>query len=553
MTIAKKMAMLVLSGLLGIGMLVAVGQSEMGKVYDAVNYTNINVVPSFIVLGDSFAALAELRARFLLSISPLSEAQRAQLESKMMEDESKVLAELKKYEPLIADQRDRELLEGCRSTYAAWKVLREKGLVMARQGKSAEAINFVLANQQIVDRVWNAFEDHRQYNVVLSTKNAEAGTAVKGTATTVLFLIGGGTFLVVSLLGFFVARGITSGLAHAVRIADGLAGGDLTQKMEDVTAKDEIGQLMRSMQAMIEKLSEVVADVTSGADALASASEQVSATSQNLAQASSEQAASAEQTSSSIEQMTASIAQNTENAKVTDGMATKASKEASDGGEAVRATVTAMKQIAQKIGIIDDIAYQTNLLALNAAIEAARAGQHGKGFAVVAAEVRKLAERSQVAAQEIGTVASNSVELAERAGELLTQMVPSIKKTSDLVQEIAAASQEQASGVGQINSAVSQLSQTTQQNASSSEELASTAETMSAQAENLQTVMAFFRIDGASSRGRMPKNLARKSAPPKSSNKRGQGGGKASSNGIEVISALPEPNEAPNEAHFAKY
>jgi methyl-accepting chemotaxis protein len=186
-------------------------------------------------------------------------------------------------------------------------------------------------------------------------------------------------------------------------------------------------------------------------------------------------------------------------------MATKASSEATEGGEAVKATVAAMKQIAQKIVIIDDIAYQTNLLALNAAIEAARAGEHGKGFAVVAAEVRKLAERSQVAAQEIGAVASSSVELAETAGHLLDQMVPNIKKTSDLVQEITAASEEQSSGVSQINSAVSQLSQTTQQNASSSEELAATAEEMSSQAEQLQQAMSFFRLsDHASVRSHPP-------------------------------------------------
>jgi methyl-accepting chemotaxis protein len=177
-------------------------------------------------------------------------------------------------------------------------------------------------------------------------------------------------------------------------------------------------------------------------------------------------------------------------------MASKAAKDAADGGESVNATVAAMKQIAKKIGIIDDIAAQTNLLALNAAIEAARAGEHGKGFAVVAAEVRKLAERSQVAAQEIGEVASSSVELAEKAGKLLEQMVPTIRKTADLVQEISAASSEQSSGVGQINSAVSQLNQTTQQNASSSEELAATSEEMSSQAEQLQQTMSFFKLDG---------------------------------------------------------
>jgi methyl-accepting chemotaxis protein len=200
-------------------------------------------------------------------------------------------------------------------------------------------------------------------------------------------------------------------------------------------------------------------------------------------------------------------------------MASKAAQDAADGGESVNATVAAMKEIAKKIGIIDDIAAQTNLLALNAAIEAARAGEHGKGFAVVAAEVRKLAERSQVAAQEIGEVASSSVELAEKAGKLLEQMVPTIRKTADLVQEISAASSEQSSGVGQINSAVGQLNQTTQQNASSSEELAATSEEMSSQAEQLQHTMSFFKLDGQSSGGMSApaprKSPARKLQSPK--------------------------------------
>ena len=317
-----------------------------------------------------------------------------------------------------------------------------------------------------------------------------------------------------TVCGFVITRAITRPLHAAVAAADALAAGDLGVKIE-VGSKDETGQLLAAMQKMVGKLSQVVSEVKGGADALSSASEQVSSTAQSLSQASSEQAAGVEQTSASLEQMTASIAQNTENAKVTDTMATKAAREAAEGGEAVKATVTAMKSIAQKIGIIDDIAYQTNLLALNAAIEAARAGEHGKGFAVVAAEVRKLAERSQVAAQEIGTVASSSVELAEKAGRLLDEMVPSIKKTSDLVQEIAAGSQEQSAGVGQINAAVGQLSQTTQQNASSSEELAATAEEMSAQAQQLQQLMSFFRLEAAvaTSAGlRAQPSVARKAA-----------------------------------------
>ena len=296
-----------------------------------------------------------------------------------------------------------------------------------------------------------------------------------------------------------------------VRVMGAMAQGDLTQTIVK-PYQGSFGEMKEYVNDTVAKLSAVVAEVNSGAEALAGASEEVSATAQSLSQAASEQAAGVEETSASMEQMTASISQNTENAKVTDGMATKAATEATEGGEAVRATVVAMKQIAQKIGIIDDIAYQTNLLALNAAIEAARAGEHGKGFAVVAAEVRKLAERSQVAAQEIGTVASSSVELAEKAGRLLDTIVPNIRKTSDLVQEITAASEEQSSGVSQINVAVNQLSQTTQQNASSSEELAATAEEMSSQAEQLQQTMAFFRLGAVPAQRPAPAPAARKPA-----------------------------------------
>ncbi len=278
------------------------------------------------------------------------------------------------------------------------------------------------------------------------------------------------------------------------RIMSAIEQGDLTQNIVN-DYQGDFKALKEAVNNTVAKLSDTITQVRTAADALTNASGQVSATAQSLSQSSSEQAASVEESSASVEQMSASINQNAENAKVTDNMASKAAVEATEGGDAVKNTVDAMKKIAQKIGIIDDIAYQTNLLALNAAIEAARAGEHGKGFAVVAAEVRKLAERSQVAAQEIGGLAGDSVGLAERAGHLLDEIVPSIRKTSDLVQEIASASQEQSSGVAQINNAMNQLNQATQQNASASEELAATAEELGGQAEQLQQLMQFFTID----------------------------------------------------------
>lgn len=249
-----------------------------------------------------------------------------------------------------------------------------------------------------------------------------------------------------------------------------------------------------SVNATISSLATVITDVRSNADSLSQASTEVSSTAQSLAQGASEQAASVEETSAAVEEMNASIAQNAQNADVTESMSTKAAKEAEEGGRAVEDTVHAMKQIASKIGIVDDIAYQTNLLALNAAIEAARAGEHGKGFAVVAAEVRKLAERSQVAAQEISELASDSVQKAERAGALLAEIVPAINKTADLVQEISAASNEQSTGVEQINESMNQVTDATQQNASASEELASTAEEMSGQAELLMQLVSYFQM-----------------------------------------------------------
>ncbi len=360
-----------------------------------------------------------------------------------------------------------------------------------------EFVPLTLALEQQAARLAKSKEEHA------AATNEESAALYADTRLQLIILV------LVSIavgigLGVLITRNLTRQLggepAYASDIMKTVADGNLAVEIQ-LRAGDQ-SSLLHALSELVARQAETIRQVRESADALASASEQVAATAQSLSQGASEQSAAVEETSASIEQMSASVNQNSENARVTDGIATQTSREAAEGGDAVRQTVEAMRKIADRISIIDDIAYQTNLLALNAAIEAARAGAHGRGFAVVATEVRKLAERSQVAAQEIGGVANESLKVAGRAGEVLQTLVPSIQKTSDLVQEIAAASSEQASGIAQINTAMSQLSQTTQQTASASEELAATSEEMSGQAQALQESMAFFRLRGGAPAGR---------------------------------------------------
>jgi methyl-accepting chemotaxis protein len=299
------------------------------------------------------------------------------------------------------------------------------------------------------------------------------------------------------LFAFLATRSVTvpvGALAtHLSSLATG--GGDLTKRIT-VHSSDEVGQIGVSLNGFLEKLEKIIMEVKGGASSISSAAQQVSSSSSSLSQGTSEQAASVEETTSSLEEMSASITQNSDNSRQMEQAAAKGAREAEESAKAVKQTVSAMKAITDKIDIIEEIAYQTNLLALNAAIEAARAGEHGRGFAVVATEVRKLAERSQAAAKEISGLASASVGVAEHSGALLDELVPSILKTAELVQEVTAASREQASGVNQINRAMSQVDQVTQRNASSAEELSSTAEEMASQAEALTQLMAFFKTGG---------------------------------------------------------
>ncbi len=284
---------------------------------------------------------------------------------------------------------------------------------------------------------------------------------------------------------------MSDSLQKKAEVAETIARGDLTADVDLASEKDQLGNALQEMSRI---LNDVIGQVKAASDQVTSGSQAMSSSSEELSQGTTEQAASAEEASSSVEQMVANIRQNRDNAQETEKIAVDGSRNAQESGEAVGKTVKAMREIADKILIVEEIARQTNLLALNAAIEAARAGEHGKGFAVVAAEVRKLAERSQEAAGEINALSVSSVDVAETAGNALETLVPNIQRTAELVQEIAAASREQDAGADQIAKAIQQLDAVIQQNASSSEEMASTAEELSSQSEQLQEMVAFFKV-----------------------------------------------------------
>ncbi|MGX5726896.1 methyl-accepting chemotaxis protein [Metapseudomonas otitidis] len=505
MTISKKMILLVMSALLGILLLSGVSYQQMNQVYTVANFGNENSVPAIVSLNKLRNSVNIQIQHVYTHILSTDDKTMAAIDETIKSDSKDVLAAISDYEQTVADEEDQRLFDADRKMITELLQNVENVLVLSRTNRNEEARDAMIQLQSsLIEPLRLQLNKHRDYNVKLATDAGQRAEATRQQATLISITVSIITLVIVGLLGGFITRNLLRQLggepAYAADVVSRIAAGDLTVNVE--TKGGDTSSMLAAIKGMAEKLGQIIGEVRSNADSLSSASEEISATAQSMSQGASEQAASVEETSASMEQMSASIAQNTENAKVTDGMAGKAAREANEGGQAVRDTVSAMKTIAEKISIVDDIAYQTNLLALNAAIEAARAGEHGKGFAVVAAEVRKLAERSQVAAQEISEVAKSSVSLAERAGTLLDQMVPSIAKTSDLVQEIAAASEEQTTGVSQINTAMSQLSEITQQSASSAEELAATAEEMSGQAEQLQQLMDFFKVNNGGKGGR---------------------------------------------------
>jgi methyl-accepting chemotaxis protein len=448
------------------------------------------------------AAVLELRRfekDFFINLASPGDA--AGYLAKWRAQEEALQGRLRTLDAVVGAEQDRAALATMRAELARYEAGFQKvrGLIDAGTVKTTQEANHAIG--EFKDEIRNLEKVAEDLSARGEERLGALSPLVAAVRSRALLAIAGfaalafaAALVITVLLTASLLRQLGGEPAEISRIVERVAGGDLTVALDDDAGRRGI---YGSVRAMVGTLIRIAEEVRGGADALASAAGQVASTSQALSQGTGEQAASVEETTSSLEEMTSSITRNAENGLQTEQLAVQGARNAEEGGRSVGETVEAMKAIAEKITIIEEIAYQTNLLALNAAIEAARAGEQGKGFAVVAAEVRKLAERSQKAAAEIGGLAASSVAVAERSGQLLLELVPAIRKTSELVQEVTAASREQATGVEQINRAMTQVDQVTQRNASSAEELSSSAEELSSQAESLLQLVGFFRVPGA--------------------------------------------------------
>ncbi|GAA0763011.1 methyl-accepting chemotaxis protein [Actinomadura yumaensis] len=531
-------AVLAIAMILGV-----VGVMKMSSVNDQSTVITENWMPSIDAIHSINTATSDLRAQQYAHITSTDPARMAEVEKDIAATLDTIKSERAKYETLISSDEERALYNQFAGKFENYLRDGERMLTFSRVNQNEAAAEAMRASKPLYDDLSADLLKLVNLNVDGGKAASVEGDKVFAEARTMFIALVVAGLVIGVVAALWISRTVTLGLRKVSTAIEAVAIGDLDQDIK-VTTNDEIKDLVDtvdrmtanlrataamadeiaqgdltvqpkplsdkdtlglSLQSMVERLRGVVADALSAADNVSSGSQELSATSEQMSQGATEQAAAAEQASASMEEMAANIKQNADNAAQTEKISRQSAKDAELSGEAVTRAVDAMRTIADKIGIVQEIARQTDLLALNAAVEAARAGEHGKGFAVVASEVRKLAERSQTAAAEISAVSGDTVKAAQEAGDMLQRLVPDIRKTAELVSEISAACREQDVGANQINEAIQQLDKVTQQNAGASEEMSATSEELAAQAEELQASIAFFRTDSAGGRsGRAP-------------------------------------------------
>ena len=546
-------AVLAIAMILGV-----VGVMKMSSVNDQSTVITENWMPSIDAIHSINTATSDLRAQQYAHITSTDPARMAEVEKDIAATLDTIKSERAKYETLISSDDERALYNQFAGKFENYLRDGERMLTFSRVNQNEAAAQAMVSSKPLYDDMSADLLKLVNLNVDGGKAASVEGDKVFAEARTMFIALVVAGLVIGVVAALWISRTVTLGLRKVSTAIEAVAIGDLDQDIK-VTTNDEIKDLVDtvdrmtanlrataamadeiaqgdltvqpkplsdkdtlglSLQSMVERLRGVVADALSAADNVSSGSQELSATSEQMSQGATEQAAAAEQASASMEEMAANIKQNADNAAQTEKISRQSAKDAELSGEAVTRAVDAMRTIADKIGIVQEIARQTDLLALNAAVEAARAGEHGKGFAVVASEVRKLAERSQTAAAEISAVSGDTVKAAQEAGDMLQRLVPDIRKTAELVSEISAACREQDVGANQINEAIQQLDKVTQQNAGASEEMSATSEELAAQAEELQASIAFFRTDSAGGRSgrapaRAPARASTFKSPPK--------------------------------------
>ncbi len=510
MTITNKLRLLLLAVVLGMASLTGMSIYQSNKIADAASYTSTNIVPSLLVLGDAGEAVFRIRVGIWRYAASTDAATRAKLEKSMRLESEKVLAAFERYQKEnLTDATDTQLLQADRDAFADYEKSRQTVLALGAEGKTEQALQAV---EQLVvppgDKLINALAAHRRYNEQLGRQAAQSAQDSLHSALYQAVLMSLIVCAIVGMVSVVISRTISSALGEAIQAARAIATGDLSTRIRG-RANDEVGQLMQAIQQMTDSLVRIVSNVRNSASTIDTASAEIAAGNSDLSSRTEAQAGSIEETASAMEQLTSTVRQNADNAQEANTLASSASSVATEGGHAVQQVVETMAainasslKIVDIISVIDGIAFQTNILALNAAVEAARAGEQGRGFAVVASEVRSLAQRSAAAAKEIKELIDDSVSKVEsgsrlvaQAGSTMQQVVESVRRVTDIVGDITAASAEQSDGIVQVNQAIGMMDQATQQNAALVEQAAAASQSLREQAVNLAQAVGVFRLE----------------------------------------------------------